>query len=121
MTNERRRTVKWIAPIGIMLALAVTVACGDDDEGGSGGDAPTTTVEAANEQVCNELEDVGTAIEDVQALDADSTFTEVDAALSAVEDAWGSVEASANVAAEEDAADDVEQARADLATGAGCS
>jgi hypothetical protein len=137
-----------------LAALALTaVACGEDDGGGDGSEA-TTTAEAANAQLCNELNDLGTAIEDLQDLDSESTFTEVDAALSAVEDAWASAEITADLAAAEEreavvaalqnltdtiqdiegtdtlgdaeaevqaAADEVAQARDDLATSADCS
>jgi len=93
-------TRKWIySAIALsMIALAVgAVACSDDDD--DGGDVVSTStasgVEGASEQLCNDLDDLQTAIDGVEELSSASTLEEAQTAIAAVQTAWDDAKSSA--------------------------
>lgn len=85
---------RWLAALVAVMLLGVLAACGGDDEDPADAEA----------QLCEDLALLETSLNNVAALNADSTIDEVETAQDNVEDAWASVE---------DSAEDVEDARAD--------
>jgi hypothetical protein len=94
-------TRKWI--IGaIALTTAVlavgAVGCSDDDDDDStdaSASATTGAVDSANEQLCNDLGDLETAVQGVQDLDSSSSVDDATSAVDAVQTAWDDAKSSA--------------------------
>jgi hypothetical protein len=150
-----------LAALLMALLSVAAVACDDDDDDdadSNGGGAATEDAGdgtgASDEQLCNDLDDLETAVQGLGDLDSDSTLDEVQSALTAVETAWQEVESAAGDVAQSEAAalgaaienfgdtvqnlsgsdtvgdaqadvdaaaDEIVEARIDLATGANCS
>ena len=88
---------KLILGIAAIAATLLLMACDDDDEADGGSDATNSVTE---EQVCNDLEDLATAVQGLEELDANSTIADAQGALAAVETAWGNVKDSIASSAE---------------------
>lgn len=100
----RRSVLMSSLVAALFVALVVGLAgCGDDDDAASTAPPATTSQSAANEAFCASLDDLGTAVDDLKALDPSSTsLDQLSSTVAAIGTAWTGVKNAAKDATDVD-------------------